>query len=249
MDKMSMQKVSSIDIPIIVLAGGLGTRLRSVVKNSPKIMAPIADKLFIDILLVWLESQGATSVMFSLGVMSEQVINHIEKTNLNNNDLMNVDYVVEPSPLGTLGAVAHCLREKNIDECLVMNGDTWLDVDLASFVSLQQKNKVKQALVCKQVEDVSRYGYLDFLDDYLIRSFNEKQSHLHQAGWINAGIYFFSSYVIQTLKEYKAGSLEEDFLANCTNLHYFKVADGAFIDIGTPESFKIASDVLKEYLK
>jgi len=248
MDNMFMQKVSSIDIPIIVLAGGLGTRLRTVVKDSPKIMAPIADKLFIDILLVWLESQGATSVVFSLGVMAEQVIEHIDKINLNNDSSMHTDYVVEPKPLGTLGAVAHCLREKNIDECLVMNGDTWLDVDLISFVKKQQYNHAKQALVCKKVDDVSRYGHIDFLDEHFIRSFNEKQAHLQQPGWINAGIYFFSSCAIKILKEHKVGSIEVDFLANCKSLSYFKVDNGAFIDIGTPESFKIAPDVLKEYL-
>jgi len=244
---MPINRKILIEMPIIVLAGGLGTRLSSVVKNRPKILAPIADKLFIDILLEWLSSQGATSVLFSLGVMADQVVNHLHQ--VNNNSSMILDYCLEPEPLGTLGALAHCLKERNIKECLVINGDTWLDVDLLTFISTQKQKFSTQALVCKKVSDVSRYGHLEFSDDDFIKSFNEKEAGLPVQGWINAGIYYFSVEVIEDIKKHSLGSLETDFLSKrCTSLNYFKVENGAFIDIGTPESFEIAPQILKEYI-
>jgi len=244
----SDQSIKIVDVPIVILAGGQGTRLRSVVGELPKLLAPIGNKPFLEILLSWLEHQGAREVVFSLGYQSEKIIKALQQRN-NLNKLV-ISYVVEPEPLGTLGGLSYCLNNKKIEECLVINGDTFVDVQLLDFLNQQRANKAFSALVTKHVSDTSRYGRIEFKNKTNVLSFVEKDLSIKISGWINAGVYYFSAPASEQISVSKEGSIETGFLARIVDrLTYFKCEYGRFIDIGTPQSYAQAKEVLKEYLE
>lgn len=242
-----------IKTPVIVLAGGLGTRLRASVPDLPKVLAPIADKPFIEVLLSWLEKQGVEKVVFSLGYQAELVIKHLAR--ITNNYALNIDFVVEPKPLGTLGGASLALTRFNLTEAIVVNGDTWVDVDLVNFEKACKQEDI--GLVCHQVADVSRYGALELNQHDYVQRFCEKPSvdsfqeniKDNNKGVINAGIYYFNQDVIATVKSLEHGSLEERILASgLFKIKSFPSSGAGFIDIGTAESYALAPEVLKEYL-
>lgn len=244
---VNSDQAAVVDIPVIVLAGGLGSRLKSVVSDRPKILAQIEGKPFLAILLQWLVSQGVSRVTFSLGYMAEQVIEQLllYKTKIP----LEITYVVEPQPIGTLGGLSLALNKQNITESIVINGDTFVDVNLAQFVNDMRAKNSDMGLVSIQVNNVSRYGQVLLNDDGMVNEFIEKESNNTSAGWINAGIYYFSADTINKLVKCHSGSIEYDFLIpHCKQLKSFKVTQGRFIDIGTPESYQQAPLVLQEYI-
>src|SRR5580692_7704434 len=132
----------------IVLAGGLGTRLRSVVSSVPKPMAPVGGRPFLDLLLESLKSKGITRVILSVGYMSEAIISYFQKSRLG----MDLVFEVESSPLGTGGAIAAASQHVNSDCVLVLNGDTYLDLDLATICSMWPGDRTP-IVVSRAVED------------------------------------------------------------------------------------------------
>ena len=247
MNNCTKSKQQFIDVPIIVLAGGKGTRLRSVVSDKPKILAPINGVPFISILLSWLENQGATDIIFSLGYEAQQIIQVLdEKKNTYN---LSIRHSTEPEPLGTLGGLSYALSQQKVQDCIVINGDTFVDVQLSCFLEEQRALTSFAGLVTKCVDDTSRYGRLAFKDDKYISSFIEKDNHSCISGWINAGIYYLSSDATKLVMKKKFGSIEIDFLSKYKDvLTYYKAEQGRFIDIGTPESYEEADNILKEYI-
>ncbi len=257
---------ASNSCPVIVLAGGLGTRLRSVVSDRPKILAPVDETPFISILLNWLQQQGFTQIIFSLGYLAEQVEQYIADYR---GELL-LSSVKESTPLGTLGGLATVLRKTqslNVDEVVVINGDTFVDMALADFVQdarqlcSSDSSQCLSVLAVKEVTDVSRYGAVTLnalveTPDHIrqVTRFNEKQPCAEKAmpGWINAGIYYFSAQAIKQLCLYESGSLEHEFLtpeADEQRLGAITIPVTAkFIDIGTPASLAAASDILEPYL-
>ncbi|WP_206484739.1 sugar phosphate nucleotidyltransferase [Thalassotalea sp. G2M2-11] len=233
-------------LPVVVLAGGLGTRLRSVVADKPKIMAPINDIPFVEILLKWLKQQGMNRVIFSLGYKAELVLPTIKR--LARELCLDIDTVIEPSPKGTLGGLNYTLSQTSTGECIVINGDTFIDVDLTRFVTTMQKRQSDMGIGVVEVPNVARFGQVKFKNDEFVAQFIEKDEGNSSKGWINAGVYYFSADTVSEFHQYNCGSIEQDFLIPQLNrLHYFKVELGLFIDIGTPESFKQAAEVLREY--
>lgn len=235
------------NLSVVVLAGGLGTRLKSVVKSAPKILAPIAGKPFLDILLRWLIGQGVKHVSFSLGHMAETVIK--ELLQYKNLYPINISYSVEESPIGTLGGLSLTLNEQNISEAIVINGDTFTEVDLNRFADVMTLKKNEIGLVITKVNNVSRYGEVLFDNSNSVTSFIEKNAQNSKPGWINAGIYYLSESSVKEVKEFTEGGIENDFfLPNCARLQVFKMDKGCFIDIGTPESYLDAVTTLQEFI-
>jgi len=234
--------------PLIILAGGKGTRLASVVEDRPKVLALIEGKPFLDYLLSWLESYGIRDVMMSLGVMSEQVVEYISNRIVGPT---NLSYCVEDQPLGTAGGVAHCLLhylkgDELLSEVLIVNGDSWLSADVNALVKNARKSKENITLCAVSVEDCGRYGSLEIEGDKL-KAFNEKDiNNAGIPGWINAGIYYLKGRAIEELKNHKEGSIERDFFAQQPKgaINVFK-SDCDFIDIGTPESYRRAGEIIR----
>ena len=232
---------------VIILAGGLGTRLRSVVAEVPKVLAPVEGKPFLAVMLKWLKKNGLSHVTLSLGYKAEQVIAIIP--NLAEQLSMTIDYVVEEEPIGTLGGLSLVLSKTNFEPCIVINGDTFVDIDLEHFYMTHFPSNIDAALALISVDDPARYGTVTVKDEAYIEHFVEKGQCKADSAWINAGVYYLSQSAITKIKSYRSGSIETDFFAEQPELiGYSKYSDTKFIDIGTPESYAQAPLVLKEFL-
>lgn len=240
---MSGSKPSALaGLDVAVLAGGLGTRLRTVLDDRPKILAPVSGRPFLDHLLEALAAVGATRVVFCLGHMADQVIAHLQGGALP----LAVDWVVEPAPLGTAGALRFVRPKLRGSRVLVINGDTWLGFDLTELVARFDAGSAAGALVYTEVPDVSRYGRLELDADGYVAAFREKDPARGGPGIINGGVYLLSATLLDQLAAGGAASLEQDFLEKLPpgSLMAYR-AGGPFIDIGTPESLAGAADVVE----
>lgn len=215
----------------IVLAGGLGTRLRPLVSNAPKSMALINKKPFLEILLSNLSRNGFRTVILSLGFMSEKIIKHFG-SRFNN---LNIIYSVESFPLGTGGATRLAIDQIKSDHTFILNGDTFVDVDFTK-ANDQWIETRRPIVIVKNVPDASRYGCLK-IEGKLVTSLIEKT--VTGPGIINAGCYILGKRDLDIFKMNTAFSLEMDFLMPAVSekrLDAF-ITQGHFIDIGIPEDY------------
>lgn len=215
----------------IVLAGGFGTRLREVVPDLPKPMAPVAGRPFLEILLTALAEKGFSRAVLSLGYMADKVISHFGDRFAG----MELLYEVEKSPLGTGGAVRQALTSCRADHVYVFNGDTYLDLEVASVEAHWQKHRVP-IIVARDVPDTARYGRLITENERVI-GFSEKGTV--GPGLINAGCYVLPVTLLDHFAPGQTFSLETDFLAKAVGSERIDmfVTNGHFIDIGVPEDY------------
>lgn len=231
---------------IVVLAGGLGTRLRPVIEDRPKILAPIGDRPFLDHLLHYLRSQGARRVILALGYRADQVEAHLRHAGSIWADL-DIELTVEPEPLGTGGGLMHASALLESDPFLVMNGDTFVGADLNDFVRTAGTSAA--ALLALKVENASRYGRLA-LDaaDRVVR-FEEKGAAAGPA-WINGGIYRLHADTLAPLRALTKSSIERDLLEALPPGTLQAVrSEARFVDIGTPESWREAPSIIAAALR
>ncbi len=215
----------------IVLAGGLGTRLRSVVSDVPKPMAPVAGKPFLELLLTNLVKHGFTRIIISSGYMSEKIIEYFGSAFMG----AEIVHEVEAAPLGTGGAVRASLRHCNDDHVYILNGDTYVDLDFVQIDALWKSHK-KSIIILRQVEDTSRYGRVEVANNQRIVRFSEKG--LSGEGLINAGCYVMPTHSLDNFPE-GAFSLESSYFIPLVNEIEFlgHMTSGVFIDIGIPEDY------------
>ena len=234
-----MQKISEA----IILAGGLGTRLRSAVADLPKCMAPVDGIPFIAFVIAYLQQQGITRFIFSLGYKSEVVTAYLQQQY----PALDKSYIIEEEPLGTGGAVKLACENTATPHVLVVNGDTLFDVDITTLAGFHFKHKANCSLALKYMQHFSRYGSIEVEQIGLIKAFKEKQ--YSNEGYINGGIYVLE--VKQMLENNLSAkfSFEKDFLEKYTNtLQLFGfVQDGYFIDIGIPEDYQTFINYWKDY--
>lgn len=225
-------------VDVAILAGGMGTRISPVLGDTPKALAPINGKPYLDHLLDWFEGFGVSNIVLCLGHLSDKIVAHVSGRG-------NVHCVVEPEPLGTGGAIKFARKHLSSDDVLVINGDTWLDTDLCTFYASHKKHRLPSSILCLKVDDVSRYGSVT-IDNEKITMFLEKDPSKTGPGLISAGTYLFSQNSLDQLMAADGGSLEQDFL-QCQpsgTIHGFIAKEASFIDIGTPESLIQASAIM-----
>ena len=224
----------------LILAGGLGTRLRSVVADVPKALARVNDVAFVDYLLAALHRRGCQRVTLAVGYQRDLVMQHVGAAFRG----MPVAYAVEETPLGTGGAIRRALQGWNEPDALVLNGDTWLDLDFAAVVSAHRAACAELTVVVREVEDVTRYGAVEVADDRLVR-FAEKGRA--GRGLINAGTYVMQRALLSRASLPDRFSLETDFLVpRVSQLAPLAFrTSGAFIDIGVPEDYRRAHALLE----
>ena len=229
------------DIDIAVLAGGLGTRLRGVLPETPKILAPVLGKAFLEHLLDWLNRQGARRVILCLGYRAGDVLAYLEARSFAS---LEIRTVVEPEPLGTGGAIARARPLLNSEPVLVMNGDTLLDADLNAFLAGHGASQADVSILCTKVEDTARYGRLEIDAHDRILRFVEKDATTGPA-WVNGGYYLFGRAALDAISTLSKGSLERDILQRMRpgTIHASRT-QGRFLDIGTPETLDLAREVL-----
>lgn len=222
----------------IILAGGMGTRLRNLVSDMPKPMALVGGKPFLEIVLQRLASAGFEHVILSVGYMADKIVNHFA----NEFQGMLLSYEIEASPLGTGGALRNALELCRSDHAYIFNGDSYIELDFLALEKLWLENR-KPIIVGRMVSDVSRYGQL-ILNERQVIGFLEKINN--GAGVINAGCYVLPNAILASFKRDSVFSLEADFLATQVNQQEFfvYVAEGYFIDIGIPSDYLRAQSEL-----
>jgi len=230
-------------IEAIILAGGLGTRLRSAVPDLPKCMAPVNDKPFISYVIKYLQQQGVTNFIFSLGYKSEVIEEYLQK------EFPNLLYKtsIEDEPLGTGGAIKQALTIAEEKVALATNGDTLFIVNVNELLSLQTSKQADCTLSLKPMKNFDRYGVVDVDDTNAIKSFKEKQ--LYESGCINGGVYALDkeSFLKENLPQ--KFSFEKNYLETYYDKRamYGLVQDEYFIDIGIPEDYERAQVELKGF--
>ena len=219
---------------ILILAGGFGTRLKSLVHDVPKPLAPIDKKPFIHYLILNLIEQGADDIVLLLHYKSDQIKEAIKHLDYKKKyPYLTIRFIVESEPLGTGGSVSNAINELDIRESfLVINADTWL----GSGLKLINSSKFC-SIAAIRVQDSSRYGTLKILDNKIV-GFSEKDPNVSE-GWINAGLYNIHPKNFKKYLSHKKFSLEEVILPRIAeegNL-YSICLDTDFIDIGIPEDY------------
>jgi len=234
-----------------ILAGGLGTRLRTVINDRPKVLAPVAGKPFLAHLLDQLADAGIERVVLMIGHRAQQVQDAFGETYRE----IRLDYSVESAPLGTAGALRLALPklfpQASNDggaasaAALVMNGDSYCAADLSQFDGFHRRTRADASLVLARVPDTSRFGKVEMAAGDRLERFLEKQE-ARGTGWINAGIYLLSRDLIEEIPTGRAVSLEREMFPGwikTRKLLGFRT-EGSFLDIGTPESYQTAEEFL-----
>ncbi len=233
----------------VLLAGGLGTRLRSVVNDRPKPMALIEDKPFMEYVVHELSKHGVTDIVFAVGYKGSMVEEYFgDGTGFAAPDgtPIRVQYAYEEELLGTAGAIRNAGRFVTEDTFFVLNADTFYQIDYSRLVEMQKEADLDMALVLREVPDISRYGEA-VLEAGRLTGFNEK-SRTPRPGTINGGVYLMKRTLLDDIPQGKV-SLENEMIPRWLRegrpVGGF-VNDGYFIDIGVPEAYyQFIEDVQK----
>ncbi len=224
----------------IILAGGFGTRLQSVVNDVPKPMAPVRGKPFLYYLLRYLLKQKITHIVLSVGYKYQTILDYFGDEFHG----MTIDYVVEEEPLGTGGGISEAMKYISGDEAFVLNGDTFFDVDLADFLDFYKQSDAIMTMALKNMKNFDRYGIVKVVDGR-VRAFLEKAPK--REGAINGGVYILSRDIFKEYTLPAVFSFENFLETNLDSLQlYAKTYDAYFIDIGIPEDYDKAQKELVE---
>jgi NDP-sugar pyrophosphorylase family protein len=227
-------------VTAVVLAGGLGTRIRPVLGDAPKLLALLAGYPFVDYLLGWMERAGIEEVFFCLGVGADRVLEHLRSRREHR---LRWSAEVEPAPLGTAGALRHASKRLQGRTLLILNGDTYAGADLAEFRRLHRESRAEASLLCTRLADASRFGTVRVGPASRIVQFAEKRTPPpggDPGGVISAGVYLFQPEMLERILAMPGPSLEKDVFEQLPAGHLHAViAEFPFIDFGTPEQFQL----------
>lgn len=225
-----------VNVTAAILAGGFGTRLRSVVTDRPKVLATVRGRPFLSYLLGQLAAYGVKDVVVCTGYLGEQV----RSTFGDAYGDLRLYYSQESLPLGTAGALRLALPLFKSDSLLVMNGDSFFAIDLGSFWSWHCSHGANATIALVNMGNTARYGRIHLDNDGVVAGFEEKAANA-TPGWINGGIYIVARTLLLAIPESRAASLEQEvFPAWIGKGLYGYRSEGRFLDIGTPEAYKAA---------
>ena len=222
---------------VVVLAGGLGTRLRSVLRGKPKCLAPVGGRPFLEYLLCFLRGQGVSEVILAVGYLGEQVVEYFgDGRRLG----LQLRYSFEEASLGTAGALRLAGQLLQGSRVVVVNGDSIAEVPLKSMLEYHVEKGALATVALTKVRDVARYGAVKLDTAGQVVRFTEKSSG--GEGWVNAGVYALERSVIDHIPHKWPVSLEHEVFGNLagSSALYGYPFDGYFIDIGTPEAYRQA---------
>ena len=266
-----MSSTDYTEITAVLLVGGMGTRLRSIVADIPKCLAPVNEIPFIYYLLNELQEIGVRDAVLCTGYKGDQVESLLGSKFQN----IRLKYSHEEKPMGTGGslrlALPHinhhrwllsrpsstenensCSRSGNNsifevsnDDVLVLNGDSYCEADFSAFLSDFRQNEADASILLTKVEDSDRFGTVETDDQGSIINFREKNDKKIQ-GWVSAGIYLMKKEMIRTIPGGSNISIERQVFPEWVNYKFTGFQSGGFfLDIGTPESFTVAEKYLR----
>jgi D-glycero-alpha-D-manno-heptose 1-phosphate guanylyltransferase len=217
---------------VIIIAGGKGTRLHSVLKDVPKGMAVIAGNPFLAYLLGYLKYLGYQNIVLSVGYLHEQIVNYFS----NSWEGLSIKYSIEDEPLGTGGAVKKALQFCKSDNVLVMNGDTLFAIDTLKLNSVLDQPGTQIVLALREVDNADRYGKVILDENGRVLEFREK-SPGNSAGLINGGVYLMKKDAMSKEGLPEKFSIEQEFFPTICKAGNMKgvVYHDYFLDIGIPE--------------
>lgn len=229
-------------VAAVVLAGGLGTRLRSVLPDLPKPMAPVAGRPFIEWVVRYLVNQGICDVVISTGYRAEVFEEHFAANAIPG--LRSISCVAEPHPLGTAGGFLFAAGSSTLrpDAWLVLNGDSLALADLSPLLHCPAPG----GLLALRVDDASRYGSVEIDAAGHLTRFSEKRPG---ASWINAGVYLFADDLLDQFPTREPLSFEVDVFPSLLASGW-KIAaiqtEAPFLDIGLPETLELADGFVRQ---
>jgi D-glycero-alpha-D-manno-heptose 1-phosphate guanylyltransferase len=220
-----------------VLAGGLGTRLRTALDDRPKVLAPVGGRPFLAYLLDALDAAGVPRIVLLIGYRGDQVRRELG----NQYGGAELVYSNESSPLGTGGALREAMPLFDTQTLLLLNGDSYFGVDLPAFLRFHRHRRADLSLSLTRVDDAGRFGRVETDHNGRVTAFAEKQA-AGRAGWINAGVYLMERRLLEIVPAGRPVSLEQELLPAWIDdkAVYGRRRSGAFLDVGTPESYALA---------
>lgn len=224
----------------IVLAGGLGNRLRTVVNDVPKPMAPIENRPFLEYLLIYLRNNGISKVVLCVSYQWEKIQRYFgEKFGG-----IEIIYSIEDEPLGTGGAIKKAMSFTNESEVIIINGDTFFNIDLKSL----ELHDSQLQISLKEMYNFDRYGCVETDILGYVTAFSEKKYTLQ--GWINGGVYLASRYLFDGYNLQEHFSFEEFLEKHFDKLKVStRTFNDYFIDIGIPEDYRKAQTEIAQYVQ
>ena len=228
-------------IDAVILCGGLGKRLRPVIGGSPKVMAKIGDRPFLDLILDSLQKQGLQRVILSTGYNADIIEGYYRKKK---GDL-SIEFSREDIPLGTGGAVKYARNLIKSDPFLVLNGDSFCSVDFRQFIHFHLSKRACGTIVLSKTDETQDFGAITIDHSNKIVNFQEKVDEA-STQYVNAGIYCFRNDIFDFMPEEQTFSIEKDFFPKVVqhDLYGF-VSEEDFIDIGTPQRYSQAKQLLE----
>ena len=234
----SALNVSAMDA--VILCGGLGTRLQSVLKDKPKPMAEINDRPFLELLIAYVANFGFRRFILCAGHKGDFIKEYFQGKKSDNTYILSQ----ETAPLGTAGAIKNAEPVITSETFLAMNGDSFCDVDLKSLVEFHFTKKALASVALAPMDDAKDYGGVALGEGDAIVRFDEK-ADVPATGWVNAGIYIFNKKVLESIPAGKKVSLEEEVFPSLVGRGLFGFAtSGQLLDIGTPERLELARKLL-----
>jgi NDP-sugar pyrophosphorylase family protein len=232
--------VSIQDTPVLILVGGMGTRLRSVLPSTPKPLASVGDKSFLQLLVQQLRRQGIRRLVMCTGYLADQVESEFGDGHGLDTE---IKYSREMEPLGTAGAVKLAQATLGqVSEFLVMNGDSFLEIDLDRLIQFHRRHGGLVTIAVVGVENASRYGTVQVDSAQKVIGFMEKAGDI-SPGLINGGVYVFDPKALEHIPS-EPGSLEKDIFPHLVSYGVYALEHhGMFIDIGTPEDYARAQQL------
>ena len=237
-----MPEVNESGMPdVFILCGGQGTRFREVREDIPKVLVPINEVPFLDLLVDDLVEQGCQRIILGTGYLSDQIESHIKLRN-------DANYLIsfEKLTLGTGGAIRHALKHFQSDQVLVLNGDSYIDFSVKTLLDFHISRNAETTILLSSGTQGEDYGNVALDEDHRIVSFHEKPQRL-EGQLINAGVYCLQHEMIRQQSEGKA-SIERDWFPHWlySNRVFGMVLPKPFYDIGTRERFELAIQKIKK---
>jgi len=224
----------------IILAGGLGLRLKSVNPDLPKPMAVINGRPFLQYLLDYLKRYGATRIILSVGYKNEIIKNFFG----NEYRGMKVVYSIEDKPLGTGGGLKKAATMAKNRYVMAMNGDSYFNLNVEKMMNFHNTTNSDLTIALKPMQNCERYGVVKIDENFRVIEFAEKKHALK--GNTNGGVYIFRKDMFNKYSLPDCFSFENDFLMKAELSMYGFVSDSYFIDIGIPEDFERAQNEIME---